>query len=171
MADIAPVTLGARLEPDQTEPVEQAKNGAHGTGRLAEGPLAEDKPDQETSKNHERCIKHQSRALWQHKLTCGRVHGIPQGPGYTRGQGPGRAESGKPQLTGRVWQNNDQQDQDQQNQDQQEQQQDQQQQQQQISKEDAERMLQALQQDEQELQEKLQKQKARAQRVRVLKDW
>jgi hypothetical protein len=32
-------------------------------------------------------------------------------------------------------------------------------------------MLQALQEDEQELQEKLQKEKARAQRVRVLKDW
>jgi len=63
-------------------------------------------------------------------------------------------------------QNQDQQDQDQQQDDQQ-----QQQQQQQISKEDAARMLQALQQDEQKLQEKLQKEKARAQRVRVLKDW
>jgi Ca-activated chloride channel family protein len=75
-------------------------------------------------------------------------------------------------------QNQDQQDkqnqdqQDKQNQDQQDKQnQDQQDQQQQISKEDAERMLQALQQDEQKLQEELQKQKARAQRVRVLKDW
>jgi Ca-activated chloride channel family protein len=72
-------------------------------------------------------------------------------------------------------QNQDQQDkqnqdqQDKQNQDQQDQQN--QDQQQQISKEDAERMLQALQQDEQKLQEELQKQKARAQRVRVLKDW
>ena len=65
------------------------------------------------------------------------------------------------------------QDQDQQNQDREEQNQDQQQQQQpqQISREDAERMLQALQQDEQKLQEKLQKEKARASRVRVLKDW
>lgn len=79
-------------------------------------------------------------------------------------------------------QNRDQQDRDQQNQqeqqqqEQEEQQQDQQEQQQQqqaqqISREDAERMLQALQEDEQELQEKIQKQKARAQRVRVLKDW
>lgn len=69
-------------------------------------------------------------------------------------------------------QDQDQQDQDQQ--DQQEQNQDQQQQQQQqpqISKEDAERMLQALQQDEQKLQEKLKKEKAKAARVRVLKDW
>ena len=40
-----------------------------------------------------------------------------------------------------------------------------------FSKEDAERMLQALQQDEQELQEKLKEQKARAKSVRVLKDW
>jgi len=61
------------------------------------------------------------------------------------------------------------QDQDQQNQDQN---QDQQQQQQpQISKEDAQRMLQALQQDEQDLQEKLKKQKAQATKVKVLKDW
>jgi len=72
-------------------------------------------------------------------------------------------------------QDQDQQDQDQdkkeQNQDQDQQQDEQQQQQQQISKEDAARMLQALQQDEQKLQEKLQKEKARAQRVWVLKDW
>ncbi len=61
------------------------------------------------------------------------------------------------------------QDQDQQNQDQQNQ--DQQQQQPQISKEDAQRMLQALQQDEQELQEKLKKQKAQTKKVKVLKDW
>jgi Ca-activated chloride channel family protein len=62
-------------------------------------------------------------------------------------------------------QNQDQQDQQDQNQDQQ------QQQQPQISKEDAQRMLQALQQDEQDLQEKLQKQKAQATKVKVLKDW
>jgi tetratricopeptide (TPR) repeat protein len=74
-------------------------------------------------------------------------------------------------------QNQDQQDQEQQNQQDQEQQnqdqqdQDQQQQPPQISREDAQRMLQALQQDEQELQEKLKKQKAQAQKVRVLKDW
>ena len=72
-------------------------------------------------------------------------------------------------------QNQDQQNQDQ-NQDQQDQQdqpQDQQQQQQQpqISREDAQRMLQALQQDEQDLQEKLKKQKAQAIKVKVLKDW
>ena len=72
-------------------------------------------------------------------------------------------------------QNQDQQDQ-QQNQDQQDQpqnqdQQQQQQQQPQISREDAQRMLQALQQDEQELQEKLKKQKAQATKVKVLKDW
>ena len=73
-------------------------------------------------------------------------------------------------------QNQDKQDQDQdqqdqnQNQGQQDQEQDQQQQPQ-ISKEDAQRMLQALQQDEQDLQEKLQKQKAQATKVKVLKDW
>jgi Ca-activated chloride channel family protein len=72
-------------------------------------------------------------------------------------------------------QNQDQQDQDQ-NQDQQDQdqnqdQQQQQQQQPQISREDAQRMLQALQQDEQDLQEKLKKQKAQATKVKVLKDW
>lgn len=61
---------------------------------------------------------------------------------------------------------------DQQNQDQDQQQEQQQEQQpQQISKEDAERMLQALAQDEQKLQEKLKEQQARAKRVRVLKDW
>jgi tetratricopeptide (TPR) repeat protein len=70
-------------------------------------------------------------------------------------------------------QNQDQQQQEQnQDQQQQEQNQDQQQQQQpQISREDAERMLQALQQDEQKLQEKLKKQKAQATKVKVLKDW
>jgi tetratricopeptide (TPR) repeat protein len=62
-------------------------------------------------------------------------------------------------------QQQDQKDQDQ-NQDQQ-----QQQQQPQISREDAQRMLQALQQDEQDLQEKLKKQKAQATKVKVLKDW
>jgi Ca-activated chloride channel family protein len=75
-------------------------------------------------------------------------------------------------------QNKDQQNQDQQDQQNQDQQQDQQnqqdqdkQQQPQISREDAQRMLQALQQDEQELQEKLKKQKAQATKVKVLKDW
>ena len=66
--------------------------------------------------------------------------------------------------------NQDQENQDQENQDKQDQE-NQDQQDQQISKEDAERMLQALQQDEQELQEKLKEQQARANRVRVLKDW
>jgi Ca-activated chloride channel family protein len=68
----------------------------------------------------------------------------------------------------------DQQKQDQQDQQQQEQKQQEQQQQQQkdkISREDANRILQALQQDEKQLQEKLKKQLARAQRVVVLKDW
>ncbi len=78
-------------------------------------------------------------------------------------------------------QNKDQQQQDQQQQDsqeneqQQQQQQDQQEQEQQqvekISKEDAERILEALKQDEQKVQEKLKKQKAQAKRIRVLKDW
>jgi len=72
-------------------------------------------------------------------------------------------------------QNQDQDQQDQnQDQDQQDQNQDQEQQQQQqpqISREDAQRMLQALQQDEQDLQEKLKKQKAQATKVKVLKDW
>ena len=67
-------------------------------------------------------------------------------------------------------QDQDKQDQDQ-DQDQQDQNQDQQQQQPQISREDAQRMLQALQQDEQDLQEKLMKQKAQATKVKVLKDW
>jgi len=68
-------------------------------------------------------------------------------------------------------QNQDEQDQNQDEQDQNQEDQQQQQQPQQISKEDAERMLQALQEDEQDLQEKLQKEKARAQKIKVLKDW
>jgi Ca-activated chloride channel family protein len=76
-------------------------------------------------------------------------------------------------------QNQDKKDQDQQKQDQQDQQQQKQEQQEQqqeqqsdkISREDANRILQALQQDEKQLQEKLKKQLARAQRVVVLKDW
>ncbi len=68
-------------------------------------------------------------------------------------------------------QNQDQQDQQQDQQDQNQDQQDQQQQQPQISREDAQRMLQALQQDEQDLLEKLKKQKAQARKVKVLKDW
>jgi len=66
-------------------------------------------------------------------------------------------------------QNQDQQDQQQQEQEQQEQQQEQQNDK--ISKEDANRILEALQQDEKQLQEKLRKQMARTQRVAVLKDW
>ena len=70
-------------------------------------------------------------------------------------------------------QDQNQQDQDKQDQEQDQDQQDQQDQQQQpqISREDAQRMLQALQQDEQDLQEKLKKQKAQATKVKVLKDW
>jgi len=73
-------------------------------------------------------------------------------------------------------QNQDQDQQDQQNQDQANQEQDQQQQPQdqqrdKISREDAERILEALQQDEKQLQEKLKKQMARTQRVAVLKEW
>lgn len=66
-------------------------------------------------------------------------------------------------------QNKDQQDQQQQ----QEEQQDQQQEQQpdKISKEDANRILEALQQDEKQLQEKLKKQMVKTQRAGVLKDW
>jgi tetratricopeptide (TPR) repeat protein len=76
-------------------------------------------------------------------------------------------------------QQNQNQDQDQQNQDKQDQQQEEQEQQDQqqeqqndkISREDANRILEALQQDEKQLQEKLKKQMARTQRVAVLKDW
>lgn len=78
-------------------------------------------------------------------------------------------------------QDNQNQDQDQQNQDKQDQQQQEQEQEQQdqqqeqqndkISREDANRILEALQQDEKQLQEKLKKQMARTQRVAVLKDW
>jgi Ca-activated chloride channel family protein len=62
-----------------------------------------------------------------------------------------------------------QQNQDQNKQDEQQQQQDQQRDK--ISKEDANRLLEALQQDEKQLQEKLKKQMARTQRVAVLKEW
>jgi tetratricopeptide (TPR) repeat protein len=72
----------------------------------------------------------------------------------------------------------DQENQEQQQQDQQEQQdqQNQEQQQQQpqegkISKEDAQRLLEALANDEKKVQDKVKKEKARAKRVRVLKDW
>ena len=75
-------------------------------------------------------------------------------------------------------QDNQDQNQDQQEQDQQEQQEEQGEQEEQkeqpmdqISEEDARRMLEALQQDEQQLQEKLKKQKAKVQRIAVLKDW
>jgi len=40
-----------------------------------------------------------------------------------------------------------------------------------MSKEDAEKMLEAIQQQEKELQEKLQKKKVKGKRVKVLKDW
>jgi len=40
-----------------------------------------------------------------------------------------------------------------------------------MSKEDAEKMLEALQQKEKELQEKLQKKKAKGQKIKILKDW
>ena len=72
-------------------------------------------------------------------------------------------------------QNQDQQDQEQeQNQDQQEQNQDEQEQQQQpmeISKEDAERLLNAIQQQEKEVKEKVDKKKAAAAKVKTKKDW
>ena len=40
-----------------------------------------------------------------------------------------------------------------------------------MSKETAEKMLEALQQQERELQEKLQKKKVKGKKVKVLKDW
>ncbi len=40
-----------------------------------------------------------------------------------------------------------------------------------MSKEDAEKMLEALQQQEKELQEKMQKKKIKGKKVKVLKDW
>ena len=40
-----------------------------------------------------------------------------------------------------------------------------------MSKEAAEKMLEALQQQEKELQEKLQKKKVKGKKVKVLKDW
>jgi len=70
--------------------------------------------------------------------------------------------------------NQDQQNQDQQDQEKQDQQEEQQQQQPQegkISKEDAQRLLEALANDEKQVQEKVKKAKAKAKRVRVLKDW
>ncbi len=73
-------------------------------------------------------------------------------------------------------QNKDQQDQNKDQQDQQDQQNQKNEQQQQpqegkISKEDAQRLLEALANDEKKVQEKVKKDKAKAQRVRVLKDW
>ncbi|MCA1763345.1 MAG: tetratricopeptide repeat protein [Cryomorphaceae bacterium] len=64
-------------------------------------------------------------------------------------------------------QNKDQQDQ----QDQQNQQEKQQQQQQQMSKEEAEKMLEALMRQEKDLQEKLNKKKRKGERVKIEKDW
>ena len=40
-----------------------------------------------------------------------------------------------------------------------------------MSKEDAEKMLEALQQQEKELQEKMQKKKIKGKKIKVLKDW
>ncbi|MDX9695257.1 MAG: hypothetical protein RBT49_05660 [Bacteroidales bacterium] len=60
---------------------------------------------------------------------------------------------------------------DQQNQDQQDKKDQQQQQQPQISKEDAERLLQALANDEKKTQEKLKEEKAKAAKARVVKEW
>ena len=40
-----------------------------------------------------------------------------------------------------------------------------------MSKEDAEKMLEALQQREKEIQEKLQKKKVKGQKIKILKDW
>ena len=40
-----------------------------------------------------------------------------------------------------------------------------------MSKEDAEKMLEAIQQQEKELQEKLQKKKIKGKRINILKDW
>jgi tetratricopeptide (TPR) repeat protein len=68
-------------------------------------------------------------------------------------------------------QQQDQQQQDQQQQDQQQDQQKQQPQEGKISKEDAQRLLEALASDEKKVQEKVKEAKARAQKVRVLKDW
>ena len=74
-------------------------------------------------------------------------------------------------------QNQQEQDQQEQQQDQEQQQQDQQEQQQpqqqegKISKEDAQRLLEALANDEKKVQDKVKKEKARAKRVRVLKEW
>jgi len=59
----------------------------------------------------------------------------------------------------------------QQEQDQNKQDQEEQQEQDKISKEDAEKMLEALQQREKEIQEKLQKKKVKGQKVKILKDW
>jgi tetratricopeptide (TPR) repeat protein len=60
---------------------------------------------------------------------------------------------------------------DQQNQDQQDKKDQQQQQQPQISKEDAERLLQALANDEKKTQDKLKEEKAKAAKARVVKEW
>ena len=65
----------------------------------------------------------------------------------------------------------DQNKQDQDKQDQNKQDQEEQQEQDKISKEDAEKMLEALQQREKEIQEKLQKKKVKGQKVKILKDW
>jgi tetratricopeptide (TPR) repeat protein len=68
-------------------------------------------------------------------------------------------------------QNQDQQKQEQQQEQEQKQDQQQQQQQQQLSKEEAQKMLEALMKQEKDLQEKLKKKKRKAQRVKIEKDW
>ena len=67
--------------------------------------------------------------------------------------------------------NQDKKDQNQDQQEQNEQQQQQQQQQPQISKEDAERLLQALANDEKKTQDKLKEEKAKSAKVKVVKEW
>ena len=68
-------------------------------------------------------------------------------------------------------QNQDQQDQDQQQQEQKKDEKQQQQQQQQISREDAQRLLEAIAQEEKELQEKLQKKERADHRPKIEKNW
>jgi len=68
-------------------------------------------------------------------------------------------------------QEQEQKEQEQKEQDQEQQKQQKQQEQDKMSKEDAEKMLEALQQREKEIQEKLQKKKVKGQKVKILKDW
>ena len=83
-------------------------------------------------------------------------------------------EYAKKMLKQQEQQNQEQQNQEQQNQEQQNQEQqnqEQQNQEQQISREDAERMLEALKQNEKETMEKLNEKKVKATRVKIEKDW